>query len=142
MPILNYTTKVAATKTATEIQQILVSKGARKVIFDYNENQTLAGLTFHVPFKDSTLFFALPCNWPGVLKSMKAGNKIPDRLCTPEQAQRVAWRILKTWIEAQMALVEAELASLPEIFLPYAITQEGQRLFVQLTEKPDLLLKA
>ena len=56
-------------------------------------------------------------------------DKVQRKLKTEEQARRVAWRITKDWVEAQMAIVEAQLASLPEVFLPYAVTNTGQTLF-------------
>jgi hypothetical protein len=39
--------------------------------------------------------------------------------------ERVAWRIVKDWIEAQMAIVEAGQAEMAEVFLPYATIEDG-----------------
>jgi hypothetical protein len=41
---------------------------------------------------------------------MRGDRKVPRSKCTEDQAQRVAWRIVKDWVEAQMAIVEAQLA--------------------------------
>ena len=38
-------------------------------------------------------------------------------------ASRVAWRILKDWVKAQMAILETEMVDLQEIFLPYMVSQ-------------------
>ena len=35
-----------------------------------------------------------------------------------QQANRTAWRIIKEWILAQMALIETEMVSVEEVFLP------------------------
>ena len=44
-----------------------------------------------------------------------------------EQARRVAWRILKDWIEAQIALLESGMVEMEEIFLPYMLAGPGDR---------------
>ena len=49
--------------------------------------------------------------------------------CDREQAERVAWRIVKDWVEAQMAILESEMVQMEEIFLPYMIGASGQTFF-------------
>ena len=49
--------------------------------------------------------------------------------CDREQAERVAWRIVKDWVEAQMAILESEMVQMDEIFLPYMIGSTGKTLF-------------
>ena len=46
----------------------------------------------------------------------------------------MAWRILKDWVEAQMALLDIEMVKFEEIFLPY-IEVQGQTVFEKLEEK-------
>ena len=72
---------------------------------------------------------------------MKRDRKVPRRLVTDEQAVKVSWRIIKDWIEAQMALVEAELAELAEVFLPYAITKDGNTLYSQIDTTKLLMIE-
>jgi peroxiredoxin family protein len=70
-------------------------------------------------------------------KEKKAGTKnIKD---TKEQAERVAWRILKDWVEAQMALLDIEMVKMEEIFMPYIVDQKGQTLYEKLEQKQFLL---
>lgn len=57
---------------------------------------------------------------------------------TREQAERVAWRILKDWVEAQMALLDIEMVKLQEIFLPY-IELNGKTIYQALEQKQFLL---
>ena len=135
MAILNYTTTIKAEKTIMEIQQILVSHGATKIVTDY-ANGIAISVTFCVELKGQMIGFSLPAKYLGVLNAMKNNKKVPRRLVTKEQAVRVSWRIIKDWVEAQMALVEAELAELAEVFLPYAITKDGITLYNHIdTEK-------
>lgn len=141
MPILNYTTKIDSYKTISEIQQMLAKAGATKIVVD-NMDGLPAGLTFCINWRGNMAAFALPCNIEGVLKSMKNSSKIPKNLKTKEQALRVSWRILKEWISAQLAIVEAELCQLPEVFLPYAVTKSGQTLFKHVENNGQLLLES
>ena len=41
-----------------------------------------------------------------------------------DQARRTAWRILKDWIQAQMALLETNMVEMEEIFPPYMLSGE------------------
>ena len=140
MAILNYTTQIKAEKTIMEIQQSLVKHGATKIIIDY-EGQNPKAVTFCLMLNDKIVGYALPANYTGVLKSMRKSPKIPKNLLTEEQALRVSWRIIKDWVEAQMALVEAELADVAEVFLPYAITKNGNTLFKEIEKTGVLLLE-
>jgi hypothetical protein len=71
---------------------------------------------------------------------MKKSSKVPRSLCTEEQALRVGWRIIKDWVEAQMAIVESELAGVAEVFLPYAVTKSGTTLYKHIETDGRLLL--
>lgn len=134
MPILNYTTQVETSKTVGEIAGLLVKKGARKIITDYNDEEQAVGLTFCLPLGDQPVYFSLPCRYEGVLKALQKDLGVPKRMKTLDQAQRVGWRILKDWLEAQLAIVDAGLVEMPEIFLPYAVTKNGERLYDTLKE--------
>lgn len=68
---------------------------------------------------------------------MKNDTKVSRSLCTKEQALRVSWRILKDWIVAQMAIIQAKLASLTQVFLPYIVAKDGKTLFEKFSYFPD-----
>ena len=138
MAILKYTTQISFDRTITEIQAILVKHGATKIIVDYEE-QIPKSMTFCLSLNDNLIAFTLPANYSGVFRAMKKADKIPQKLLTEEQAKRVSWRIVKSWIESQVAIVEAELADMAEIFLPYAITKTGKTLYKEI-EKTGMLL--
>lgn len=140
MPILNYTTKIDSYKTITEIQKILATNGAKKMIVDNDVSGNPVALTFCIQLNGESIAFALPCNFDGVLKAMRNSSKVPRSLCNEEQALRVGWRIVKDWVEAQMAIVQAQLASIAEVFLPYAITKSGTTLFNYIQTDRNLLL--
>lgn len=140
MAILNYTTKIDSYKTITEIQQILSKGGAKKMIIDNDSNNNPVSLTFCIEWNGVMTAFNLPCNFAGVLKSMSRNKKVPRSLCNEEQALRVGWRILKDWTAAQLAIVESELASLAEVFLPYAVTKNGKTLYKYIQDDNQKLL--
>lgn len=137
MPILNYTTKIPAIKTVGEIQAILAKSGALSVNVEFDGGEPTA-VTFLVKMNENYLNFRLPSNHQGVFKKIQREREIPPRLKNEEQARRIAWRIVKDWVEAQMAIIEAQLASLPEVFLPYAVAPSG-RTFYQEFESSRLL---
>jgi hypothetical protein len=140
MAILNYTTSIKCEKTISEIMICLVKHGATKIVSDY-DGQIPSALTFCLDIKGTLVAFSLPANYHGVLKAMTEDNKVPGRLCTKEQALKVSWRIVKDWVETQMAIVEAQLADITEVFLPYAITKSGNTLYKEIQENGMKMLK-
>lgn len=139
MPILNYTTSIDAFKTVGEVQKILVSHGAKSISIDYDDDGNPAALTFLVQLSGDWVNFRLPSNWQGVRRRLEKDRKVQVRFKTDEQAIRVSWRILKNWVEAQMAIIEAELAELPEVFLPYVVRDDGQTLYKAIQNDRKLL---
>ena len=131
MAILNYTTSISCEKTISEIMKCLVSHGAMKIVTDYDGGIPCA-VTFCLALNEKIVGFSLPANYNGVLKSMQKSKNIPRKLLTKEQAVRVSWRIIKDWVLAQMAIVDAQLAEISEVFLPYAITRSGLTLFKEI----------
>lgn len=127
MAILNYTTQIDAGKTVAELSQLLGRAGCQKVVVDYADREP-AALTFAAPVRGQLLFFTLPANVPGVLAALKR-DRVPSRFLNEAQARRVAWRIIKLWCEAQLALIDAGQAQLAEVFLPYAQLPTGGTLF-------------
>lgn len=144
MPILNYTTKIDSGKTVGEIQQILAKAGAKSISIDYDDQAQPQALTFLVSVQGQLVNFRLPLRWRGVWAVLRDDPDVPRRLRTEEQARRVAWRIVKDWVQAQLAIIDAGLAELAEVFLPYAVNQQtGQTLYQEfqanrLLESGDL----
>lgn len=59
----------------------------------------------------------------------------------PHYAQKVGWRILKDWVAAQMAIVEAGAAELAEVFLPYAMQRDGKTMYQAFEEQQHKALR-
>lgn len=125
MPIKNYTTKVPAVQTVGEIQGILAAHGARKVMMDYAENGKVTAVTFALDCCGSLHGFRLEARPDGV-KAVMAKERTK---CDDEQAERIAWRNLKDWIAAQVALVETEQATMDELFFPKLVDRNEKTLY-------------
>lgn len=132
MPIANYTTSIKAEKTVGEIQGMLARAGASAVLFDF-DGAEVSAISFRLLHEDVMVSFRLPANIKSIYVVLQNDPDVPRRLRTMEQASRVAWRIIKDWLRAQLAIVEAEQAEMVEVFLPYAQNPEtGQTLFRML----------
>jgi len=125
MAILNYTTTINTEKTASEIQKKLASSGAQAVLSEYDNNGIMCAMSFRI----NNIYFRLPINIEGVYKAMNKDSRIPRGYKTYSQASRVAWRIIKDWIEAQIAIIQAGQAELIQVFFPYAQNQLGQTIY-------------
>jgi glucan biosynthesis protein len=139
MAIKNYTTKIDAYKTISDIQKLLSKNGAQKIVIDNDQNGNPIALTFTIDWNGQQNAYALPCNFSGVLKSLKKSG-VAKSLQTEEQAVRIGWRVILDWVTAQLAFREAEMCSLPEIFLPYAVTKSGEILYQYIENNQQLLL--
>jgi hypothetical protein len=123
---LNYTTQIDAQKTAAECISILAAHGASRISMDLHEGQP-AGLAFGIDTPNGMRFYMLPANPDGVYQALVRANrqgKIPPRYVDREHAHRVAWRVLKDWLEAQLALIEAQVVAVDQVMLPYLIVDE------------------
>lgn len=141
MAILNYTTTVDAFKTVSEIEYILMKHKAASIMKQY-DGETIIGLSFLIDTGTQQIPVKLPVKIDEcleVLKKEKRQNPKKQIKDTRQQAERVAWRILKDWVEAQMALLDIEMVRFEEIFLPYIETSNGQTIFQKLEEKQFLL---
>lgn len=117
MPLLNYTTKVSAGSTVGEIQKLLAKAGAEQVIVRYGKDSEPTSLLFELAGE----MYILPCRSAEVHKKLLRDPNVPGRLSTPEQAFRVAWRILKDWVEAQVAIIQTGMVDAQEVMLPYMV---------------------
>lgn len=141
MAILNYTTTVDAFKTVSEIEYILMKHKAKSIMKNY-DGESITGLSFLIDTGVQQIPIRLPVKVEECLKVLekeKRENPRKQIRDTREQAERVAWRILKDWVEAQMALLDIEMVRFEEIFLPYIEAQNGQTIYERLKEKRFLL---
>lgn len=136
MPLLNYTTKVPVEKSVQDITKALVKAGASSVMQDYDETGQMVAVSFKIMLEGQPIAFRLPADWKSTQQVLKN-----DRVRYEEaHARRVAWRITKDWVEAQMALLATKSVVLPQLFLPYAVDNNGTTLFEKIAQNPGMLL--
>jgi hypothetical protein len=139
MPLLNYTTTIAPQKTVMEIQALLAKAGATSILADYDTNGNVVALSFRINLDGKPLSFKLPTDWEPVHRTLKR-QRISPKYQTPEQALRVAWRITKDWVEAQLAIIETQMVTTAQVFLPYAVTNNGQTVYEYMASNSHLLI--
>jgi len=134
MPLANYTTTVSAARTVAEIEEILAKHGAREVLKNYSEDGVIESVSFAVSTPYGNMGVRLPVNPGAVLRVLERQN-VPRHLKTREQAVKIAWRIVKDWVRAQMAILETEMVKMEQIFLPYMITPNDKTLYEAMRDK-------
>ena len=140
MPILNYTTSIAVEKTVGEIQAMLAGAGASAVMIEYDDERILSSVAFKILYNGTPVSFRLPAQLDPIYVILQSDDGVRRQFKTREQAARVAWRIIKDWVEAQIAIVEAEQVEMVEVFLPFAQNSTGETLFERLAGSNFALL--
>ena len=134
--LLNYSTEVAAEKTVSEIQRKLAEAGASQVLHGYDREGNLSELSFKIETQFGTMAFRLPANIEAVQailqRQFKSGR---SKFTSREHAAKVAWRILKDWTEAQLALLRTGQVTIEQAFLAYAQNHNGQTVYEAMVEK-------
>ena len=138
MPIANFSTTVAANKTVMEIQSMLVKYGAKQILTKYGDDGELSALSFVIDTPYGPMPFQLPANTAKVQRVLDQQG-CPARYITYEHSVKVAWRILKDWVRAQLALLETEMVTMEQIFLPYMVVGEGKTLYDTMLESKFML---
>lgn len=148
MALLNYTTEKPPEESIGEIQKILSNYNVSAMTTEY-EGRNVSAVLFRIDISDIQMNFKLPCNWRAVQVVLKTYNenrkyirgRIQNRADeSDEQAIRVAWRVIKDWVEAQMALVDINQATVVQVFLQYAVMKNGRTLAEHVMENPEFLL--
>ena len=139
MPIANYTTTVPVSRTLAEVQAMLVSGGAQSVMIDFVDGLP-AAMSFLMVRGPLRLTFRLPCDWRAA-QQVLLSDKRTRSYATDEHAQRVAWRVLRDWLRAQLALIEIGAAAFEQVMLPYIVTPTGETLYARLSERHFKLLE-
>ena len=146
------TTPVAPSKTAAEIEEMLARHGVSKTAKKYDKGRVVA-VYFEMDTPQGRFPFSLPVNVDAVYQLfLEARRSIPayrHRSLPKEvevkmflQAERTAWRIVHWWVKAQLALVQTQMVTVTEIFLPYMLVGGGQTLYQRLASGDLTILAA
>jgi hypothetical protein len=113
------------------MQQKLAKAGATRIATEYDNAGEPCGMSFTVRTRFGMAAFTLPVDWEAVSMVLyKQGHAVEDA-----RARRVAWRIVKDWLEAQLALIETEMVTLDQVMLPYMHTASGETVYEMVTEQ-------
>lgn len=156
MPLLNYTTEVPAEKSIAEITRILQEGGANAILFLYDVDKRVSAIQFKLTTSFGETAFELPANIASVSLAINAQIKaesdairfrrkrsrsIPLRLLNDRaQAERIAWRIVKDWCEANVAINQIGAAKLEQVLIPFAVDATGKTFYTRLIERGGPLL--
>ncbi len=131
MALKNYTTKVPASRSIEEIQSALVQHGATGVLYEYEKGTgRILALKFKLSIKDNDVGFSLPVEWRRFQEVLK--RQRISRWDDEEYVYRVAWRNIRDWVLAQLALYETQIVELPQVFLPFATGKDGKTLYKKI----------
>lgn len=143
--IRDYTTSISAAKTAGEILSLLAEHGATRIAIDYLDGQP-SGIVFQVATPVGDQVFDLPVDVDAMHRTLvreqstgRLKGLSSAKASDIEQARRVAWRVIKDWVSAQMTIVATQMASLDQVMLPYLLADGRRTLY---TAYKDRQLKA
>lgn len=133
-------TDIPVERTSGMITSILVQAGARSINLEYDEKGNPIGISFALVVNALPFAFKLPVRVEPVFKAINGSRKSShDRSIKAandrEQAERVAWRQIFRWLQAQLAMIQTNMVQVQEVFLPYMTEQSGKTLFEVMTEQ-------
>ncbi len=128
------TTGVSVNKTASEIVAVLVEAGAREILTQFDASRKMVGIRFSLDIKKQTQIYSLPARTESVFRIL-CDQKVYtyDEEKVRDQAERIAWRLLLRWVQAQLALIQVGMVEIDEVFLPYRQGRDG-RTFWELVQ--------
>lgn len=94
-------------------------------MIDYDGSGHPIGVTFGIKTPDGPRGFCLPANVNGV-RAVFSKQKIRAH---DGQAERTAWRNVRDWVMAQMAIIEAGQVEMEEVFFPYLTDGRGRTVY-------------
>lgn len=119
-------TEISAERSAGEITSALIRAGANQIATDYDSGR-IKGLRWTMLIAGQNIVFSMPARVEPIFKIINGRRAYPfdyenkDQL----QAERVAWRQLLRWVQAQLAMIECGMTEAAEVFFPYM--QMGER---------------
>lgn len=136
MAIKNYTSTVDVYTSLGEIQGALAKHGARQIIVSYDGEGRPQGVLFTLEGGGGLQGFSLPAPVDGTMNVFAKQKIKTDR----NQAERTAWRNVRDWVLAQLALVESCGVDMEEVFFPYLTDKKGNTVY-QIYTQGRLLLE-
>lgn len=134
--IKNYTTSIPWSRTISEIEEMLTQIGASTIMKDYRGDGRVEALSFKLKGKG----YRLPSNTEKCIAKLKEAGlyNAKSDIDKEKQAENVTWRIIKDWLDAQIALMQIGQAEPEEIMLPYMYN--GKKTLYQMFKEKGFAL--
>jgi hypothetical protein len=139
--VKNFSTEVPVSRTVSEIEKMLTKYGATHIMKEY-DGEIPVMLIFAIVTEHGKMGVRLPIHPDRVLSVFKkqvSNNLLPRKYWDGEwaiaQANRVAWRIVKDWLDAQLTLLAIDMVKIEEIFLPYIYNDKLKMTVYEMLEK-------
>lgn len=130
MPIKNYTTTKDAFESVGEIQAMLARRGAQRLMIEYGPDQRVVSVSFTISTPGGIQAVRLPSNVDATLEVLRRQKKTNSKvIATYDQAERVSWRILRDWLDAQLAILDTEMVTIDQVLLPYFVDRSGRSVY-------------
>lgn len=130
--------------TFDKIQKLLAQNGAKKVMFDYDNDGTLEAISFALEINGKITGFQLPAMVDNVYQILYGHMEPSDneRISQgrKDQAYKTAWANIRDWIDAQLALVATRQVEMAQVFLPYMVMKDDRTLYQKIISDPQFLL--
>lgn len=134
------TTEISPGKTCGEIISCLVLAGAAEINQTFTEGK-ISGIRWIMRIHQDNVVFEMPVRVEPVFKLLNSRHQSSwerrDKAAKDrEQAERVAWRQLLRWIQAQVAMIQTGMVEAGEVFMPYMFDPvKNQTLFQTMVEQ-------
>ena len=143
----NYTTRRKEIESVAEIEKILAINGASDIYKEYQSSHCVA-VSFAISTDQGKLAFRLPMNVQGLhqhIKNLKEQGELrhisKHKATDINHTRKVGWAIILDWVQAQMPLINAEMVTIEQVFLPYVYNPATDKtLFEELQERNGLPL--
>ena len=136
MPLKNYTSSIAASRSISFIENKLASCGAQQIMKSYDDRQMVKSICFVIPVDGNNMPFMLEAQvaeCEKVLEGMLTQRARPEtRKKIPAQAERTAWKILADWVEAQMARIELSQVDFMQMFMHCLFDESKNQTLYQI----------
>lgn len=137
----NYSTQIDAEKSIMEIEYLLTQYGCTDIWKRYEDGQ-VASINFILETSHGKLPFKLPVRVEAIREMLRkqkqkgrATGITKKQADSLEHARKVAWRVVKDWLESQLTLVEMEMVKLEEIMLPYIYDPNKEKSLYEAFEE-------
>jgi hypothetical protein len=127
-------TVISPLRTVSEIGQELIKAGARQIATEFGVDRKPVALRWQMEVEDGRqLIFEMPARVDRLLLVMRKRAPLAPADALLAKAERVAWRQLLRWVQAQNALLETGMVKPQQVFFAYWLPT-GRKSIYEMVE--------